>query len=376
VYPGLERNPKLAGDDSALLAAARRAGEANVRTLLLSLALGTDPLTLDVPDGNLELVQNLAQRPDGLPLILRAYQVGLAAFRHVWIDHIAQSVNDSGRLARLIIYTDTHITACADQVSDVLTERWVELERDARTADIRRAAMGRALLAGQSANLSDIGHPGDRAHLVIAARSATSEPGDPTRLLVPIAGALGAVHRIEAIAPNGAAVWWIASPGSTLDRGSMDRALKVAPAGWWCVATISPPGVTNLISAAEDVRAGLEILPLTSPQGGAVAHSEIALVTTLLADPARATRFARSVLGSLADDTDRSARLRATLSAYFAAAERKAGAAALLGIHEKTVAYRLRTAERELGTSILAHRTDIEAALLVRATQRLTMTAI
>ena len=72
----------------------------------------------------------------------------------------------------------------------------------------------------------------------------------------------------------------------------------------------------------------------------------------------------------LADDSDRSSQLRETLRAYMQAGGRKSGAAALLGLHEKTVAYRLRNAEAALGGHERAYRADVSAALLVHAALR------
>ena len=59
----------------------------------------------------------------------------------------------------------------------------------------------------------------------------------------------------------------------------------------------------------------------------------------------------------------RSGRLRETLRAYFASGQNASAAAALLGVHEHTVSYRLRTIEERLGRPVTARRAELETAL-------------
>jgi DNA-binding PucR family transcriptional regulator len=59
----------------------------------------------------------------------------------------------------------------------------------------------------------------------------------------------------------------------------------------------------------------------------------------------------------------RSVRLRGTLRAYFASGQNAAAAAAMLGVHEHTVGYRLRTIEERLGRPVTTRRAELEMAL-------------
>jgi hypothetical protein len=52
-----------------------------------------------------------------------------------------------------------------------------------------------------------------------------------------------------------------------------------------------------------------------------------------------------------------------TLRAYFASAQNASAAAAMLGVHEHTVGYRLRTIEERLGRPVIARRAELETAL-------------
>jgi PucR-like helix-turn-helix protein/diguanylate cyclase with GGDEF domain len=82
-------------------------------------------------------------------------------------------------------------------------------------------------------------------------------------------------------------------------------------------------------------------------------------------DDARA--FVAYELRGIEDDSPTSQRLRETLAAYFASEYNAASAGATLGVHQQTVANRLRVAEERLGRkSIGARRVELEMALRLR----------
>lgn len=54
-----------------------------------------------------------------------------------------------------------------------------------------------------------------------------------------------------------------------------------------------------------------------------------------------------------------------TAACLAATGERKTGAAALLGVHEKTVSHRLAQAQEALGAPLAQRRTDLVTALLI-----------
>lgn len=81
-----------------------------------------------------------------------------------------------------------------------------------------------------------------------------------------------------------------------------------------------------------------------------------------------ARAFVAHELHGIEDETPTSQRIRETLAAYFAAECNAACAGAALGIHQQTVANRLRSAEQRLGCdSIGVRRVELELALRLRA---------
>jgi hypothetical protein len=95
-------------------------------------------------------------------------------------------------------------------------------------------------------------------------------------------------------------------------------------------------------------------------------YEDFALELILSEDPGEARAFAEHELAGISDDSSASATMRETLSAYFAAEHNAASAAASLGVHQQTVANRLRRAEERLGRPITSRRLELELALRLR----------
>jgi hypothetical protein len=92
-------------------------------------------------------------------------------------------------------------------------------------------------------------------------------------------------------------------------------------------------------------------------------YADVALLALTLQDPATARVFVLRELGPLARDDERTAVLRETLGAYFAAGQNAAVAAVSLGVHDRTVLYRLRTIEERLGRPVRERREELGVAL-------------
>jgi len=92
-------------------------------------------------------------------------------------------------------------------------------------------------------------------------------------------------------------------------------------------------------------------------------YRDISLMALTLHDPESARTFVVEELGELAGDGPKATLLRETLSAYFAAGQNAAAAAAALQINDRTVAYRVRSAEAQLGFPIGTRRDELGVAL-------------
>jgi hypothetical protein len=95
-------------------------------------------------------------------------------------------------------------------------------------------------------------------------------------------------------------------------------------------------------------------------------YRDVALEAPALRDERSARQFVEVELGPVGSD-DRAAALKDTLRTYFACAQNAAATAAALGLHEQTVAQRLRAVEERIGGSVNGRRAQLDAALRVEA---------
>jgi hypothetical protein len=96
-------------------------------------------------------------------------------------------------------------------------------------------------------------------------------------------------------------------------------------------------------------------------------YADVAVEALASENQQEARSFIARELGPIGDDSSASQRIRETLSAYFAAEHNAASAAATLGVHQQTVANRLRVAEERLGHPVGTRRVELEVALRLRA---------
>lgn len=372
----LRRHPDLAAlGDADLDAALGRSTTANVGAALSTLAFGVPAASVDPPEGAFELVQVAARIPDGLAVLLRAYRLGAAETWQRVAEHLGAHVHDAGTLARLMLVASAHINTYTDHVSHCLTERFSELTRAIAVADRRREAALRALLRGGPPHTEAIDHPFDRFHVAVAARVTPDSPlRSAQRALLPARGWFAGSPTVELTEPDGTQLAWF----SPRDRPTDPQLERLIPAEGGVHLAVSHVGygIDGFVTVAREARDTLRALTSLHPDGAAGSYRAHALLATLLADPERALRLAIVVLGPLAGQSREARRLRETLRAYFSCQENKTATGGLLGIHEKTVAYRLRHAARLLGEPIQQRRAELEAALLVLETRCASVSAL
>ncbi len=94
-------------------------------------------------------------------------------------------------------------------------------------------------------------------------------------------------------------------------------------------------------------------------------YADVWLEALALADEITAQDLVEGELARLEPPGARHVPLRETLLAYFASEQNAAATAALLGVHERTVAYRLRLVEERLGYRVNSRRAELETALRI-----------
>lgn len=366
----LERVPDLPRDEEAvaeLVASART--HVGFVVALLRGEVAVDALG-QMPPGALGYPRLAARRGTALPSLLRAYRLGTTWFWGIWTAQLDAGVADPGRradalersMAAVFEYTD-RVIALAAAEHEAERTRWIRtpaatrratveqlLEDGADPADLTpvEQRLGYGLRRRHVALVAWTEHPVAEGGLAEAVRALAADAGWGAPLIVAGAegglwawSATGAGEPAAAEPPPEPCRVALGEPGADLDgfRCSHRQALVARR-----TATLGGPGGPRLVR-----------------------YRDVAVPALLAGDARGAQDFARTELGPLAAGDAQATRLRDTLAAFFAAGSRFAPAARTLGVHENTVAYRVRQAEAILGRPVGARRFELEAALRLAA---------
>ena len=169
---------------------------------------------------------------------------------------------------------------------------------------------------------------------------------------------------IVAVAVDADTAWgWVAVTESSLRRVRRGLRTYTPLAGGVAIGSVEA-GVEGF---RESHRQALAAAGVARISGAAITfYDDVALEALALRDLAAARRFVHHELGSLEGDDVRARELRETLRAYFAAGQHASSAAAILGVHERTVGNRIRAAEERLGRPPRGAPAELELALRLR----------
>jgi len=218
-----------------------------------------------------------------------------------------------------------------------------------RSREQRRVQLVRDLLDGADVHSGDLGYELGATHRAVIAWGPGAEPE-----LSRLADALDATLLV--VAASGQTVWgW-------LGGGAQDRSLRAAVRPWPGGLAFGRPasGPVGFRESHGQARAAHRIGVATD---AAVTHfDDVALESVLLADEDAARAFIAGELAVLDSGRD-GAKLRETLSAYFASGFNASAAAAMLKVNDRTVAYRLNTIEELLGRPVRTRQAELQAAI-------------
>jgi hypothetical protein len=299
---------------------------------------------------------------EGLPwvAVLRTYTIGHAS---LWEQMCAQverrGLPDVRRVEALRVLS-RYLFAYVDQVTGQLAEVYqTERDRLLRSQERRRASLTRELLAGMPVSEEELGYRLRVDHVGVVAWGRNPEAG-----ATQVAQELGCALLI---APGGGRSVWAWLGGRP----------RIGAAAARAVERFSPEEGTFL--ACGDVAFGEQGFVQTHRQalqayrvallGGApvTRYDDVALEALVVQDERLAREFAARELGPLAARDPKTARLRATLRAYFRLGQNASAAGALLNVHERTVGYRLATIEERIGRPITRRRDELGLALRIHA---------
>jgi hypothetical protein len=367
--------PRLADpDDQGWVEAVRHSTRANVGAVLSTLAYGVPGSAVEPARGALELYRRLADRDDGLVIVMRGYRLGITALWQLWARHVGERVEDKDTAVSLLVAGHSHMAAYVDAVGEVLAERWQETRRQRRLGldvapdELLRRALYDPDAAEAVAALGPLDYPVDRRHLAVTL-PARLDDGQVAQLASRLR--LAARASTAALRDDDGWVLWFALPddGDAEDLAALLRdelgAAQDAPIGVGGAAR----GIEGFRSTHREALDALRVARLRGDVG-VTRFDDIALLALLCADTERAHALVARELGALAGDDEVTERLRETLAAYLACGDSHVGAADRLHVHKKTVAYRIRQAEELLGRRVGDRRVELEAALLLHRALR------
>lgn len=348
----------FASEDGAVVEILRESGRANFGLFFASLA---DSRELpDVPPaGAVAEARALAEVGGSLAELVRSYHIGHAAGWDVIIAEAERMDLDAETRTAVLQLVGGFAFAYIDRICALVSAEYGRArEGRIRSLKQRRTRLVHDLLAGCAVDDLELGYPLRLTHT--AAIAWGERPDDA---LSELATAFDATH-LTIPGPLDAVWGWIAHdesrPCPVLEPPPMTHLALGRPGR----------GPAGFVRSHQQARAARAVALRT---GEPVTHWRmVALQALVLHDEDAARAFAREELGPLAADGDRAAVLRDTLLAWFDAHQKTAAAAALLRVHERTVSYRLRTIEQQLGYPISARGAELATALRLYAHCRLT----
>lgn len=294
-----------------------------------------------------------------LPLsaLLGAYRVGHAMMWELLFDAIeAEAAADDERRA-VTRTVSAYLFQYVDRLASFLTDAYTaERDRTMRSREQRRTQLVRDVLDGAdpdfAAALGALDYDLRLEHLALVVSA-----DDPEAIVRKLGRRLEAPHRLI-VSLTGETAWaWL---GRTRPFSLPER---LEPADGAVVSLGEPGAGTAGFRRSHREAREAHGVALRSRGRDVVRYDEVALESLVGGDEERARSFVARELQGIDGDDPRSRRLRETLTAYFACAQNASAAAAVLGVHEHTITYRLRRIEQRLGRPVTSRRAELEVAL-------------
>lgn len=354
--------------------ATRQSTRANLGLITTLLAEGSEPTDFVAPEEALSYARGYVHAGLSLELLTRAYREGEHAYSRLWLEELQKRATEADELAESMGYFGDYLFAYIGAInrplSNVYTaehERWIRGGVAMRSEEVRAILAGGAIdEAGASSRLRY--RLGGR-HLGFVIWSDTDGRAAETahehgvfdemdRLAAEIADAVGASSAL--LLPIGSAYAGWVSVNSDVDTEKLPRGrggLRIA------LGRIGR-GVEGFRRSHQEALLTKRVGSLSErPPTSCMTFGSVALDALLTNDLDEAKRFVHNEIGPLMDDSDASRRLAATLEIFLHEGSSFVRAARRLGIHENTVAYRVRRAEELIGHRVTDRQLELRAAL-------------
>jgi hypothetical protein len=367
--------PEPTDDD---LSAATYASSRSILGLFLAmLEAGRDPAEAEPPEPAVAYAREFVRR--GLPVerLLRTYQVGQTCFYRRFTETIRARIADPETVALAMEQGARWTFEFLDVILPGLVRRYAE-ERDrwVRSAAAVRQETVQALLAGTDPDLEAtsqrLGYRLGWHHRAFVLWQEGGGEGDAAgaaleRGAAELAARLGAGDSL--LVPFGPRLvsGWL---GSHEPLPQLPAADPPAIGGDARVAFgTSAEGLVGFRRSHDEAMQARRVARLAAAGPGSVtAYADISLVALATADLDRAQRFIAAELGPLAGPEGATPRLAETARAYLEEQSSPRRTAQRLGVHENTIANRIRNVEELLGRPLDQRVPETLVALRLAAT--------
>lgn len=345
--------------DPAFWEAVHVSSQANLETGL-AVAAGDRRFPRQAPLDAGDVARLAARAGASLSAVMRAYRIGHSVtWEHVLVAAEEIGMDSHERLEALRA-TSEFLFAFVDHVANLVTDEYLrEREGALRALKRGRVELVREVLEGVAADAGVLEYDLSHQHVGVVAS------GDGVEAALKDLAA-GLDRRLLAVRAEDGLLWGWLGGGTALDTEGSRLLRRFAPPGGATVAFGGPAsGLEGFRVAHRQARDALGVARRSGRS--VVSFRDVALEVLATRDEGYAREFVIAELGELAEPGERAHKLRETLRAYFAAGQNASAAAAMLGVHDQTVSYRLRAVEKSIGDSIAARRGELETALRLRA---------
>ena len=369
-----ERLPDLLGDPESF-EANRASTEASILGFAQILEQGADPAGASLGAATLAYTQEGARRGIALTTLIRSYRLGHAAAWEAIMSLIAAHADDFEQRAIatelcsawLFAYVDAALCLAEDFYS-AERERWVRSTAATRAETIATILAGGPIDAALASRR--LGYELERQHTAVIVWLQAHEEGYDTHTameaaIVQVRERLGEARAL--VHPLGilSMAAWIGAHDAVSPRQFEDLRFDTRTAPGVRMAIGEPaPGMIGFRQSYNEAAEARRVAELAGrPPGSISRYARVALTAIATADLEQARIFVARELQGLVGTDDLTARLTATLRTYLDEHSSRSRTARRLGIHENTVAYRIKQAEEVLGRGVDQRTLELRVAL-------------
>ena len=359
--------------DEDLRPMTRESCRANIAMIVSMLSGDADPEQATGAPEAMYYAQEYARRDLGLEALLKAYRLGHQHFFTVWLERLRELAPTVQALAEATQYSSNWLFAYIDAVTHSVAATY-ELEREGRvrTSAAIRAQGVRELLSGAAVDRLELSrrlnYELDRRHVAFVVWAEPAEPravviNGLERLAETIATRLGDGPAL--LVPQGGlrVDGWVPLSEDAQER-KLGRSDDAAALHARVAVGLPAHGLDGFGRSHRDALAAQRVALSGHRSAGTCVHFEdVQLLDLLTADEEGARRFVEAELGGLSGEADAVRRIAATAQAFLDERSSYKHTGQRLGIHENTVAYRIKRAEELLGRELNARRLELHVAL-------------